>query len=359
MLLASPFIAAALSSATVPASASQLHIVFGAKNIPHPIKAGKGGEDAYFFDDNLGTFGIADGVGGSADKAGKVDPGAFSREMLRRCHEAAGSGDDGAVLPISDALRLASEAPLDLGGSATLLLGQVDPNEDKLMLLNLGDSGALLLRPSFRRFRKVKGIYPRTVLRSADQTHFFNCPYQACAETFGAIGGGAQLDKLSAEVRDGDVLIVATDGVLDNLFDRELQACVAQHLPGLRSPDPVAAQAEVDQLAATIAGLAHAIGLREDEQGLLTPFMQAAAEEGYSYPGGKLDDVAVVCGVVRSGERPPRRVGHNFAGCEAELRTVDAVDSRGVVVPSALSEAAYSEAESAERQLQSATAQQE
>ena len=35
------------------------------------------------------------------------------------------------------------------------------------------------------------------------------------------------------------------------------------------------------------------------------------------YPGGKLDDVAVVCGVVRSGERPPPREGHNFHAEEA------------------------------------------
>lgn len=37
--------------------ASSLHVVFGAHNIPHPEKAGKGGEDAFFFDDRLGIFG--------------------------------------------------------------------------------------------------------------------------------------------------------------------------------------------------------------------------------------------------------------------------------------------------------------
>ena len=98
--------------------ATSLHIVFGAHNIPHPAKASTGGEDAFFFDDRLGIFGIADGVGGSA-KNGQVDPGAFSREVLSRTYQCVN------VAPrLPDALQMASAAPIDLGGSTTLVLGQ-------------------------------------------------------------------------------------------------------------------------------------------------------------------------------------------------------------------------------------------
>ena len=102
--------------------ASSLHVVFGAHNIPHPEKAGKGGEDAFFFDDRLGIFGIADGVGGSARNG--IDPGLFSREVLRRCHMSAlHLIPTRAAFPgptLTDALQIASEAPLPMGGSTTL-----------------------------------------------------------------------------------------------------------------------------------------------------------------------------------------------------------------------------------------------
>ena len=58
---------------------------------------------------------------------------------------------------------------------------------------------------------------------------------------------------------------------------------------------------------------------------------RAAAEVGRKFRGGKLDDVAVVCGLVRCGaERPPPRVGHNFGDAAAGAVVVDA---GGVVVP--------------------------
>ena len=45
---------------------------------------------------------------------------------------------------------------------------------------------------------------------------------------------------------------------------------------------------------------------------LQTPFAVGAAKEGYKFLGGKLDDVAVVCGVVRHGDRPPLQLLSNF-----------------------------------------------
>ena len=155
--------------ALVP-GATSLHIVFGAHNIPHPNKVDKGGEDAFFFDDSLATFGVADGVGGSA--RGSVDPGAFSREVLRRCHQVASAGWS-QVPTLTESLRIATEAPISLGGSTTLVLGQLEPGTDKLRLLNLGDSGAMLLRPSLRKFGEHKVLFPRCVLRSQDQYHFY------------------------------------------------------------------------------------------------------------------------------------------------------------------------------------------
>ena len=151
--------------------AASLHVVFGAHNVPHPAKAATGGEDAFFFDDRLGTFGVADGVGGSA-REGMVDPGEFSRDVLQRCYTVASTTWPAPKL--TEALEVATGCPTDLGGSTTLVLGQLEDNQ--LRLLNLGDSGAMLLRPSIYNFPGPNGedmpiLFPRTVLRSQDQSH--------------------------------------------------------------------------------------------------------------------------------------------------------------------------------------------
>ena len=314
--------------AALPGAAS-LHLVFGAHNIPHPSKAVTGGEDAFFFDDNLGTFGIADGVGGSARDG--VDPGEFSREILMRCHMSSASG---AVPKVTDALKMASEAPLTLRGSTTLLLGQLDAGSDTLRLLNLGDSGALLLRPSLRSFgdnQEHKVLFPRCVLKTEDQSHFWNCPFQANAKNFGKVNG--ELDEILACVKEGDVLIAATDGVLDNLFDSDMQACVSDQLTTLMGTDPIAAQEAIDTLSRKLAEQANAIGMRQGEAGLVTPFVEAASLEGMSKKGGKLDDVALVCAVVRDGERPAMRLMHNFKGASPVTQVQEGAAGRGLVVP--------------------------
>ena len=289
--------------------AAPLHIVFGAAGIPHPEKAAKGGEDAFFADDQSNAFGVADGVGGSATD--EVDPGEFSREILRRCRDALRTPPPpGDATPISRALKAASAEPLHLGGSSTLLLGHLEPLTHTLRVANLGDSGAMVFRPSFRRFRAGNVLWPRLLLRSQDQTHSFNTPYQAAADDFSYTA--SRVDEISTVVCEGDILVAATDGVLDNLFDLHVQNTVARALRGLRAKEAEAVQTAVDELAQSIANEAHNVGLREDEEGLHTPFEVAAAQEGMRFCGGKLDDVAVVCGVVRAGAPPPQRVLSNF-----------------------------------------------
>ena len=310
--------------------ATGLHIVFGAHNVPHPAKADKGGEDAFFFDDRLGIFGIADGVGGSA--RGQVDPGVFSREVLQRCHLSASTGSGSRVPNLKEALQTATEFPISLGGSTTLLLGELQSGSETLKLLNLGDSGAMVLRPALREFGDSHVLFPRCVLRSQYQEHGFNYPYQASAKNFDSFID--ELDVISVDLKEGDVLIAATDGVLDNLFDLDLQACVSEHVKVLHGEDPAAAQASIDRLAESISLRANAIGMQFDDRSIKTPFWQAASQEGRDYKGGgKLDDVAIVCGVVRHGERPGLRMAHNFDGADASILHLSPPGARGVVSP--------------------------
>jgi len=294
----------------------RFHVVFAASSIPHPEKVAKGGEDAFFCDDATGAFGVADGVGGSASAS--VDPGKFSRRLLRYCEPVLDGTPDRLSLALAAAGKGFKAEPL--GGSSTLLIGQLEPaaggplsgeeaERGTLRLLNIGDCGAMLLRPSVRRFRQGTFTWPRLVLRSTDQTHYFNCPYQLSAED--AFEQAEDHDEICADARPGDLLVVATDGVLDNLFDGRVQIEVAQHLAEALSDDSATARKGVEAIAKAIGQAAAETGLRQDEEGLATPFAAAAAEEGYKFAGGKLDDVAVLVGVVRRGSaQAPRRLGN-------------------------------------------------
>ena len=342
--------AARVASSTAQHGRTQrvsLHLLFGSTSTPHPDKSASGGEDAYFADHASACFGVADGVGGSA-RAG-VDPGEFSRTMLRHAQqhlrgggasaepapgsinsyaqellaeaENAGHGPgsaDGAVGgavredtdgagPVSAIMGAVSASASALrsnpvGGSATLLLGKLAQN-GHLALLNIGDSGALLLRPSPRRFHQMGMVlWPRIVLRSQDQTHFFNCPYQVSSHDLQDTAD-TSADLLVTHARAGDVIIAATDGVTDNLFNLSMQDIVAQHVRELHAKDPAEAAAAVQALAEAVATEAVRVGNLQDDTATHTPFSEEARTEGYEYPGGKLDDVAVVCAVVREGAR--------------------------------------------------------
>jgi len=281
-----------------------VHLLFGTANIPHPAKLGKGGEDAFFADPATSTFGVADGVGGSARDG--VDPGVFSRKMLSHCRQwlAANAHEQSSMAHLTKAMTAAGNAleSAPVGGSSTLLLGALDSSTARLALVNIGDSAALLLRPAPRRFAKAGTVlWPRLVARTQEQTHYFNCPFQVgSSDMLEVVKGSA--DELQVQVRSGDIIVAATDGVTDNLFDQQLQGLIAAEVRGLLGTPDESARA-VQSVANNLALRAVAVGKCEDDPETTTPFSVSARMEGYDAPGGKLDDVAVVVAVVREGER--------------------------------------------------------
>lgn len=158
-------------------------------------------------------------------------------------------------------------------GSSTALV--IVLAKSGLCAANVGDSGFYVLRDGAVFFR------------SPSQQHGFNFPYQ--------LGGGqsdrprdAQLFRLP--VRPGDVVVAATDGVLDNVFDEDLTTTVNTALAQGLGPETAARR--LAQLARD----------KSNDQVGLSPFAMAARDAGYWYRGGKLDDVTVVVSLVR-----PRR----------------------------------------------------
>ena len=102
-----------------------------------------------------------------------------------------------------------------------------------------------------------------------------NCPRQ--------IGSGSSDrprdgDSYTHSVLPGDVIMLASDGVLDNLYDDEIAELLNQGGSAAILSDRLATRARCLSLD----------GQRR------SPFTLEAAKAGYKMPGGKLDDVTLV-----------------------------------------------------------------
>lgn len=121
---------------------------------------------------------------------------------------------------------------------------------------------------------------------SIEQQHHFNAPYQLSVTPFGinALSNApSEADHHHLQGSPGDLLIVATDGFLDNIYPHEIPSMIE---PG----------ATVEDIAQRL--LAICLG-RSADPDLLSPYAQRAVDSNIFAMGGKRDDtVLVVCRMV-------------------------------------------------------------
>jgi protein phosphatase PTC7 len=232
-----------------------MQLISGHSMIPHPKKANRGGEDAYFISPR--AVGVADGVGGWAARG--VDPGIYARGLCSYAKDYAQT--TGSVDPV-EILRTAYDANArdEAKGSSTACFIAIDGNS--LHAANLGDSGFLVIRE-----REV-------VFRSPAQVHGFNFPFQ--------LGPTSQdmpesCDRHEVEVEENDVIVTATDGIFDNMYDSDIVEIVATKQP----------QMAAIAIAGKASRLAH-------DRNYVSPFSREARKFGYEDVGGKLDDMTVI-----------------------------------------------------------------
>ena len=89
------------------------------------------------------------------------------------------------------------------------------------------------------------------------------------------------MQRYSVELLPGDSVVVGTDGLLDNMFEKETAAYVTLLRQSGNS------QAAAQQLAE----LAHCRAKQTEGD---TPFAFAARQAGRARPGGKMDDITVI-----------------------------------------------------------------
>ena len=244
---------------------SALSMSIGAWALPHPEKLKRGGEDAHFV--GREAAGVADGVGGWAQLG--VDPGVYSREFMK--------GTETAITDIADmnpddkplaVLRQAHAHANRAGrGSTTACFAYLDAGGSSLKVANLGDSALFLIRRG------------KIAFKTPTQQHEFNFPYQIGSD---ASDTAEMADIYDIAVSQGDILVLGTDGLMDNVFDDDIVSIVWEAASEGRSPD------EISQMLTL-----HAKSESMSETGE-TPFSRHAQEAGRKFPGGKPDDITVV-----------------------------------------------------------------
>ena len=131
-----------------------------------------------------------------------------------------------------------------------------------LRAANLGDTGFLILRPQIKDEEASgghsqgsgfdveqlfsEGVSWKLSYKSFEMQYFFNCPVQVGTGTKHTVRSSARQSLCQSEislellqpqnvaetmglpVREGDLIITATDGVFDNLFINDIKALIAE-----------------------------------------------------------------------------------------------------------------------------------
>nr|XP_019011714.1 uncharacterized protein I206_03819 [Kwoniella pini CBS 10737]OCF50495.1 hypothetical protein I206_03819 [Kwoniella pini CBS 10737] len=233
---------------------------------------------------------LSDGVGGWTDR---VDPSLFSQAL---CYHYSNKALQFASSDPKDILDKAYKELLNddrvVAGGSTLVgvrLGE----EGDASFINLGDSGYAIMRND------------EIIHISEPQTHFFNCPYQLSKipkdmQQNGVIHDTPSLaDTFNFQVEVGDVIILFTDGLSDNLpishipllsskLNKILNSYENSHL------NQIEKSSEFSRLFSDIlVGYSrNAMKRTGNEKDWKTPFELEASKKvpQYGFKGGKIDE---------------------------------------------------------------------
>ena len=245
-----------VESTTTPAKIETASYV-----LPHPAKARWGGEDAVFVKGR--TFGVFDGVSGAEKRDGiPLYSKTLAEEMIKQVP------DDGmSMQELTTSMQKCAEiADQRATGASTAIVGSIT-EDGYLRALNLGDSACVVIRDN------------QVLTKTREISHYFDCPYQLSVDSPDRPRDGT---KLNIELNKGDLILMASDGIFDNLTDDQLVE-ITQMEP------------QISKLAKRVSEFSRKVSL---DQTAATPYARQAKKFGdpdfADGLGGKVDDVSCV-----------------------------------------------------------------
>ncbi|KAK3825723.1 MAG: phosphatase 2C-like domain-containing protein, partial [Benniella sp.] len=179
-------------------------------------------------------------------------------------------------------------------GSSTACLAIL--RDDELRIANLGDCGVSVIRRN------------EFIFRTEEQQHSFNYPYQ-----LGTGSSDSPSDALTftVKVESGDIVVMGSDGIFDNLFDEDILEEVVRCIAALYSIS-TASQRRHERRIPEPSVICDALAKRaknvsEDTRHHGSPFQSRAMQEGLYYQGGKRDDMSVLVAIIKVAEDSPDR----------------------------------------------------
>lgn len=274
-------------------AAKTLKMVAAGHIIPHVMKKAKGGEDAYFITTaGRGAMGVADGVSSWGQDG--VNPGRYPRTLIGYIMRAFNQTD--GEVSAREALVYAQNRALVLGSSTACVA--VMKGFSTLEIANLGDSGLRILRDG------------KIIFATKVQEHDFNTPFQLTHPNLAAGDSATDADVYEVDVEDDDIVVMGSDGLFHNIWDKDLAAVVDDMTVGQARSERAARS-----LASALALIAHKNAQDKDFLSPWSATVEHARRElaaknktgknSMETPepqkleqGGKMDDCTVVVGFI-------------------------------------------------------------
>eukprot|EP00759_Apiculatamorpha_spiralis_P057996 PhF_6_TR890/c0_g1_i2/m.1394/K17508/PTC7, PPTC7; protein phosphatase PTC7 len=177
-----------------------------------------GGEDAWFVTSRGNAVGVCDGVGGWSAEG--IDAGLYSKHLAKELK---------LIYEDHNSMRWNSSSPAEVlmeaakktfeKGSSTVSVASLSP-EGILTLYSLGDSNVIWVRNN------------AILYESPEQWYNFNTPFQIGTMEKPSIAKKGSVKKGPARV--GDIIVVASDGLWDNISPKHVLSLLEAHKDDLK-----------------------------------------------------------------------------------------------------------------------------
>eukprot|EP00605_Chrysophyceae_sp_TOSAG23-4_P002576 GSChrysophyteH1.ASY1.ANO1.2843.1 assembled CDS len=219
---------------------------------------------------------VADGVGSWRQYG--VDPRLYASRLL--ITDQAGGDlslfDSEPIHPLDIVVDAWSATDAEeITGSSTICVASIDNATNQLTVTNLGDCGLMVVR--------------HMPFLSQQQLKSFNLPYQlgysGIPQHQGNFERPSDAKTFSLPVQPGDIVLLATDGLFDNV---DLDEIVAE----IEEWENNSEQEAMDDLAKTLVMKARELSLDKTKD---SPFAVLAKDNDIMWSGGMPDDTTVLC----------------------------------------------------------------